>query len=57
MLDLLVLNSAKATKSLLAEGTYQGAAGVFLRLREDAKWTDITARDGSVRSHPMAPAA
>ncbi len=39
---------------VLAEGSYQGTPGIFLRLREDPKWADITERDGSVRSHPMA---
>ena len=39
---------------VLAEGSYQGTPGVFLRLREDVKWADITERDGSVRSHPIA---
>jgi hypothetical protein len=39
---------------VLAEGSYQGTPGVFLRLREDVKWADITERDGSVRSHPVA---
>jgi len=39
---------------VLAEGTYQGTAGVFLRLREDVNWADITERNGSIRSHPVA---
>lgn len=39
---------------VLAEGSYQGTPGVFLRLRQDPKWADILERDGSVRSHPMA---
>ena len=39
---------------VLAEGTYQGTQGVFVRLREDTHWADITERDGSVRSHPVA---
>ncbi|HXB70169.1 MAG TPA: hypothetical protein VNY05_18085 [Candidatus Acidoferrales bacterium] len=39
---------------VLAEGTYQGTQGVFLRLREDVNWADVTGRDGSVRSHPVA---
>lgn len=39
---------------VLAEGTYQGTPGTFLRLRDDAKWADITERDGSIRSHPLA---
>jgi len=38
---------------VLAEGTYQGTPGVFLRLRQDVKWADITERDGSIRSHPV----
>ncbi len=39
---------------VLADGTYQGTPGIFLRLRKDATWADITERDGSVRSHPLA---
>ena len=39
---------------VLANGTYQGTSGVFLRLREDVKWADITERNGRVRSHPVA---
>ncbi|HUK18733.1 MAG TPA: hypothetical protein VLW65_20070 [Bryobacteraceae bacterium] len=39
---------------VLAEGTYQGTRGTFLHLREDVKWADITERDGSIRSHPVA---
>ena len=27
--------------------------GVFLRLKDDVNWADITERNGSVRSHPM----
>ena len=38
---------------VLTDGTYQGTLGVFLRLREDVKWADITERNGSVRSHPV----
>jgi hypothetical protein len=38
----------------LATGTYQGTLGVFLGLREDVKWADITERNGFVRSHPVA---
>lgn len=38
---------------VLADGTYPGTPGVFLRLREDVKWADITERDGRVRSHPV----
>lgn len=39
---------------MLASGTYQGTWGVFLRLREDVNWADITERNGDVRSHPVA---
>jgi len=39
---------------VLALGTYQGTRGVFLRLREDTAWADITQRDGAIRSHPVA---
>ena len=38
---------------VLAEGTYQGTTGVFLRLREDVNWADITEHNGNVRSHPV----
>jgi hypothetical protein len=39
---------------VLAIGTYQGAQGVFLRLREDPAWADITEPNGRVRCHPVA---
>jgi hypothetical protein len=39
---------------VLAEGTYQGTPGVFLRLRKDANWADIAERNGSIRRHPVA---
>jgi hypothetical protein len=47
---------------VLAEGTYQGTPGVFLRLNDDVNWAEITERNGRVRSHPVvwlahAPAA
>jgi hypothetical protein len=38
---------------VLAEGTYQGTQGVFLRLTKDANWADITERNGAIRMHPM----
>ena len=38
---------------VLARGSYQGSLGVFLRLREDARWADITERNGNIRSHPV----
>ena len=43
----------KGDEVVLASGTYQGTQGVFLHLRQDVKWADITERDGSVRSHPV----
>jgi hypothetical protein len=39
---------------VLSEGTYQGILGVFVRLKKDVNWADITERNGSVRSHPVA---
>jgi hypothetical protein len=39
---------------VLAEGSYTGTPGVFLHLRQDPNWADITERDGSVRRHPIA---
>jgi len=39
---------------VLANGTYQGTPGVFLRLRKDVKWADITERNGGIREHPVA---
>ena len=39
---------------VLVEGTYQGTLGVFVRLRDDVGWADITERNGAVRSHPVA---
>lgn len=39
---------------VLGEGTYQGTMGVFLRFRQDGNWADITERNGSIRSHPVA---
>jgi hypothetical protein len=44
----------KGDEVVLANGTYQGSLGVFLRLREDAKWADIAERNGGVRPHPVA---
>jgi hypothetical protein len=38
---------------VLAEGTYQGTPGVFLKLREDVNWADIKELNGAVRSHPL----
>lgn len=38
---------------VLAEGSYRGTLGIFLRLREDPNWADITERKGRIRSHPV----
>ena len=38
---------------VLALGSHQGTPGVFLRLRQDTNWADITERDGEIRSHPV----
>ncbi len=38
---------------VLAEGTYQGTPGVFLHLRADTKWADITEQSGRIRRHPV----
>lgn len=38
---------------MLAEGTYQGTPGIFLRLHEDVNWADITERNGVIRCHPV----
>jgi hypothetical protein len=39
---------------VLAEGTYQGTLGVFVRFRKDIRWADIKERNGAVCSHPVA---
>jgi hypothetical protein len=49
-----VLEFRRGDKVVLAEGTYQGTPGVFLRLLEDANWADITERNDKIRSHPVA---
>lgn len=38
---------------VLAKGSYQGTLGVFLRLKDDPKWADITEPGGVVRCHPV----
>jgi len=38
---------------VLAHGSYRGTPGVFLRLRCDVNWADITERNGEVRTHPV----
>jgi hypothetical protein len=44
----------KGDAVVLAEGTYQGTAGVFLGFRDDVNWADISETNGRVRSHPVA---
>ena len=39
---------------VLAHGTYQGTSGIFVRLRADTNWADVTECDGTTRRHPMA---
>ena len=39
---------------VLAEGTYQGTLGLFLRLKDDSNWADIVESSGRTRSHPVA---
>jgi hypothetical protein len=39
---------------VLALGSYQGTSGIFLRLKCDVNWADITELNGEVRSHPVA---
>jgi hypothetical protein len=39
---------------IVVEGSYQGTLGVFVRLRNDVGWADITERNGAVRRHPVA---
>jgi len=44
----------KGEEVVLAEGTYRGAVGVFVRLKEDVNWADIAEPNGNIRSHPVA---
>lgn len=37
----------------LVKGSHQGTLGVFVGLRKDVKWADITERNGELRSHPV----
>lgn len=43
----------KGDEVVLAAGTHQGTLGVFLQLRSDTRWADITERNGEIRSHPV----
>lgn len=38
---------------VLTAGPYEGTPGVFLRVRKDVNWGDITERNGTVRAHPL----
>jgi hypothetical protein len=38
---------------VLAEDSYQGTPGLFVRLRADPKWADIKECNGVVREHPV----
>lgn len=38
---------------VVAEGPNPGTPGVFLRLRPDVNWAEITYRDGSVHRHAV----
>ena len=38
---------------VLAEGTYQGTIGVFLRLRPDVNWAEIIEPGGVMKCHPV----
>lgn len=44
---------SEGDRVVLAEGTYQGTVGVFLRLRPDCNWADIAEQSGRIRSHPV----
>lgn len=38
---------------VLAQGSYQGTQGVFVRLGKDVNWAEIMERNGRVRNHPV----
>ena len=46
-------NSTRGDNLVLAQGTYQGTPGVFLRLTEDVHWAEIKEQNGTVRNHPV----
>jgi hypothetical protein len=56
------MNNAKVTSTtfcqgdevVLVHGSYQGTRGIFFRLKVDSQWADITERNGTIRSHPVA---
>jgi len=41
-------------RGVLTQGTYRGTFGVLLHLWEDIEWTDVTERNGKIRSRPVA---
>ena len=44
----------KGDAVFLYKGSYQGASGIFLNLKDDdPKWADILERNSEVRSHPV----
>jgi hypothetical protein len=43
----------KGDEVVLAAGSNQGTLGIFLRLKSDIHWADITERNGEIRSHPV----
>jgi len=43
----------KGEKVVLAGGPYQGTPGIFLWLKADVRWADVTELNGNVRSHPV----
>jgi ribosomal protein L24 len=44
----------KGDEVVLVEGTYQGTLGIFVRLKKDINWVDISEHNGRIRSHPVA---
>ena len=56
------MNNVKATSTtfcqgdevVLVHGSYQGTVGIFFRFKVDSQWADITERNGTIRSHPVA---
>ncbi len=38
---------------VLASGACEGTIGVFLSLRDDVDWADITESNGAITSHPV----
>lgn len=48
------LADAEGDEVVLIAGLYQGTLGIFLRLKEDIHWAEISERSGNIRSHPVA---